>query len=372
MVILFWSIADGIASFALPIYMEQSLKNLSLVGLIFGCSSVFGLITAFILGSEQKGKTFKPYFYLSAFLAIGCFLLATIAKSWQGFLIIMILWGIYYESMNFCWIDFLGRFSRKWEHANVSGVLEMFSFLGYLLAPLITGFIVLIDRVPMTTSIFFMLIALLTFLIWFGKKRVDQDPPVRKLKLGQEFKLWYKVAKKGFWVLLAMLLYTIFWCSLIWSMGPIMLINQFGPKSAYIMSCFLIPGVFLQGYTGHLADKKGKRKFLILGLILAGLFMSLFSLSNNFVYKIIMALASAVGVAFVWPAADGLFADLVDRYKEEEEEVAGIRGVAHNLGYIIGPILAGLLGSLLGLPATFFLYGIFLVFSAVIMKFIWK
>ena len=363
LIILFWALADGVFSYVLPVFMEQSLKNLSLVGLVFSSSSVFGLISSFYLGSEQKGRTFKPYYLISMALAIIAYLLALKAHSWFIFIIIMALWGVYYEGINFCWMDFLNRFSQKFEHSGAAGILQMFSALGYLLGPIIAGFLIFQGRLAILPALTFVLISSLFFIFWFGRKKIEPDVPKRILGSKQELRVWLRVVKKSFWVVLANFLITTFWESLIWSMGPILLTATANKTASLVMSCFILPSVFLRGYSGRLADQKGKKKFIILGFIIAGLFLSLFGLSpssGGFIFKSLMAFGSAVGVCLFWPASDGLFIDLVNGYtKDNEEEVAGVRGAAHNLGYIIGPLMAGFLGSSLGLPTTFFLYGIF-------------
>lgn len=371
LVILFWSIADGIVSFALPIYLKQVLKDLFLVGLIFASSSFFGLLADIVFGSEQKNRTFRSYFVTSVILAIVAYLLTLKAYSWLSFLLVMALWGVYYESFNFCLVDFLSRFSKKWEHAQASGVVNMFFSLGYLLAPLIAGFVVLRGRIAMIDALFFITLSAFAFLFWFAGQGLKPEPPVKKLNFKEELKLWFKVGKKSFWVLnTSFLLYL--WESLIWGMGPILLLSTLGAKGSFVMVCFSVPRVFFQGYAGYWADKKGKKSFLILGLIITGVFLALFSLSNNLIFKSLMALVSALGASLVYPAADGLFIDMIDGYKEEEEEIAGVKGVAFNLGYIIGPIIAGFLGRALGLSLTFIIFGIFLVFGAILMKVFWR
>ena len=84
-----------------------------------------------------------------------------------------------------------------------------------------------------------------------------------------------------------------------------------------------------------------------------------------------MALLTAAGASLVWPAGNGLFIDLIDGYKEEEEEIAGLRGFTHNFAFILGPILAGLLAKFFGLDLVFLIFGAFLVFGAVFMKLLW-
>ncbi|GAF83474.1 unnamed protein product, partial [marine sediment metagenome] len=143
-------------------------------------------------------------------------------------------------------------------------------------------------------------------------------------------------------------------------------------KSAFVMACFVIPSVFLQGFTGYLADKKGKKNVLLGGLIIAGIFLSLFSFGQSFLFKALLALGSAIGASMVKPAVDGLFIDVIDGHKDGEEEVAGLRSTAHNLGYIIGPILAGFLAKAMGMPSVFLIYGVVLVLGAGAIKALWR
>lgn len=371
LVLLFWAIADGIASFSLPIFMKQVLGDLFLVGVIFGSSSFFGLLIDFFLGSEQKGRTFKPYFLGSIFLALITYLLVIKANSWQIFLLIMALWGFYFEIINFGLIDFLNRFTKKWEHAQSSGVVQMFSSLGYLLAPLIAGYMIFKNRTAILGALFFMLLAGFSFIWWFGDKKTEPEPPAKKLAFLEEFRLWWRVGRKTLWVWTASLLLSL-WDSLIWSMGPILLVSTMAEKAAYVMACFGVPSVFLQGYVGHWADKKGKKEFLIIGLLIMGIFLGLFSLTDNIILKIFMALISATGASFIRPTASGLFIDMIDGYRDEEEEIAGIKGLAHNLGFIIGPVTAGFLGKSLGLPTTFLIFGVLLTIGALLMKLFWR
>ena len=142
-VILFWAIADGIASFVFPVYLNRVLKDIRLVGLIFGSSSLFGILFDFILGCDQKGRSFKPYFFFSIILSCITYILGFKVNSGWGFLLIMALWGIYFDSLNFGIVDFLSNFTKKQEHAESSGVIEMFYSLGYLIAPIVAGYMIL-------------------------------------------------------------------------------------------------------------------------------------------------------------------------------------------------------------------------------------
>ena len=264
----------------------------------------------------------------------------------------MALWGIYFDSLNFGIVDFLSNFTKKQEHAESSGVIEMFYSLGYLIAPIVAGYMILKNRSAMGAALFFMISSGLFFMFWFSRIKVEPKLSKKKLSFLKEFKIWIKIGKKSLWILLALFLYAL-WDAFVWSIGPIFLISVLQEKSAYVMACFIIPSVFLQGFTGRLADKKGKKGFLWIGLITAGIFLSLFSFSSSLFLYALLALGSAMGACLIKPAVDGLFIDVIDEYKDGEEEVAGLRSVAHNLGYIIGPILAGFLANSFGIPFTF-------------------
>lgn len=371
LVVLFWAIADGVFSFLIPIYMQESLQNLFLMGIIFASSSFFGLLLDFFLGSEQKGRTFKPYFGFSVVLALLTYMLAFKAESPWTFLIIMALWGIYYDSMNFTIVDFVNRFSKKWEHAQSSGVVQMFFSFGVFLGPLLLAYLLLPGRSALGISIMAIIASFWLFYFYFRQEKSLPEPPSKKLSFKKELATWIRVSKKAYPVLICRFLIAV-WDSLVWSMGPILLLSIFKNRAALIMSCFILPSVIFQGYAGRLADKKGKKRFVILGLSLAGLFLALFNLIDNLAIKVLMVLASAIGSSLVWPAVDGLLVDVINKFKEVEEEVAGLRGLSFNLAYIITPITAGLMGKYLGLSNTFIIFGVFLFISALGIKIFWR
>ena len=127
-------------------------------------SIVNRLFFDFILGCDQNGRSFKPYFFFSIILACITYILGFKVNSALGFLLIMALWGIYFDSLNFGIVDFLSNFTKKQEHAESSGVIQMFYSFGYLIAPIVAGYMVLKNRSAMGASLFFMILSGLFFL----------------------------------------------------------------------------------------------------------------------------------------------------------------------------------------------------------------
>src|SRR3989338_9146500 len=142
LVILFWAVFDGITTYVTPLVLTESGLSKTAIGLIIGSSSVFGAVVDFLMCKLFKNSHYRRVFMgMFAFSALYLLVLAT-AKTFWLFLLAMTLWGVYYDLKNFGSFDFIARFTRTAEHYSSFGVMTVFQAGGYLLAPLIAGFLI--------------------------------------------------------------------------------------------------------------------------------------------------------------------------------------------------------------------------------------
>ncbi|MFX1567274.1 MAG: MDR family MFS transporter [Promethearchaeota archaeon] len=96
-------------------------------------------------------------------------------------------------------------------------------------------------------------------------------------------------------------------------------------------------------FGGALADKYGRRKMILFGLIVSGIGSVLLGLVDNlYVFYMLAAFLGLVG-SFGGPARQAMVVDLLP--KEKQTEGFGIQRVAFNLSAVIGPLLGGFLAS---------------------------
>lgn len=133
----------------------------------------------------------------------------------------------------------------------------------------------------------------------------------------------------------------------------------------FFFSAYSLTWTFLQLYTGYLSDRFGKKKFTVLGLLIYGLFLLLCGLSQNFLQLVIFRVFQGIGLGLFGPAALGLVAQM----KKKGKSFALYR-TASGLGFMVGPIIGGILGSvnvtypffvggflsLLAIPSVFLMY----------------
>ena len=103
---------------------------------------------------------------------------------------------------------------------------------------------------------------------------------------------------------------------------------------------------------GMLADRKGKRTFMILGLLVSAAAMAGMAFVESFPWLIVFVITSSLGLAMFSPAALGLLSDSVSL--QRQSTAMGIYGgLCENTGIIAGSALGGFVWSALGPRATF-------------------
>ena len=141
---------------------------------------------------------------------------------------------------------------------------------------------------------------------------------------------------------------------------PLLATQVVGVGPAAVGILFTINGVtttVLGIPMGMLADRKGKRALMMLGLLVSASAMGGMAFVGSFNWLIVFVILASLGMAMFSPAALGLFSDAVPLHRQST--AMGIYGGAcENTGIIAGSALGGFVWSTWG-PQTTFLIGTF-------------
>jgi MFS family permease len=104
---------------------------------------------------------------------------------------------------------------------------------------------------------------------------------------------------------------------------------------------------------GRLADRRGKRVLMIIGLVVAAIGLAGYASANNFAWLTGYIIINSIGQAMFSPAAVALLSDTVPF--QWQNTAMGVYGACEDAGVIAGSALGGVAWTELGPPAPFIL-----------------
>lgn len=370
--VLFWTMFDSIVSYISPILIESQGYSATALGLIIGSSSFFGAIFDFFISKVLKRADFRRIFILMMILSLLHPWILSQARGVGLWLLAMASWGIYFDLYGFGTFDYVGRHSRASLHAANFGIIQIFKALANVLGPLFVGLIIVekIDNKIFHWQWLFLFIAsifLVLLIIFYNRRPYEiKGNATPKKPLILEFKIWKRVSK----TLLPVLLITTFVFildSFFWTLAPI-----FGEKHHWgglFLVSFTLPSLIFGWYMGPITKKFGKKRTAFLGLLLGSIILSLFSYFGNSWLSMILIFLAACFFSLIIPAVDGAYADYISETPRAETEIAGLADFAFNVGYVAGPIIAGLLADYFGIAQAFSFIGVVgILISLILLK----
>lgn len=377
--LFFWAIFDGILGYLVPLVITQAGFSDTVMGIIFGSSSIVGAAFDFLLSKYITNTHFRRiYFGLFAICALYPLILWQAKGVWM-FLLAMAMWGVYFDLENFGNFDFVGRKADTESHAAHFGVLTSFKAIGYLLAPLLAGLLIGATTIGSNPFIFAWIMLgvsaiFFVMLLIKGRKKeaTDVEPKVIKsVNLVRELFLWRSIGK----ILFPVLCLTIFLNiidAFFWTIGPLTAESfaSFHPFNGLFLIAYEVPPLLTGLLVGSIANKYGKKKTAFVSLVIGSLILIYMSLFSNFLLVIGMVFIASCFIALSWPAINGAYADYISETMKYEKEIEGIEDFATNFGYIVGPIVAGFLADKVGnLPSFAFLGISGVIVGLVLLKF---
>lgn len=372
MMLFFWAIFDGVLGYLVPLVITQAGFSDTVMGIIFGSSSIVGAVFDFILSKYLTNTHFRRI-YLGLFAVCALYPLILLqAKGVWMFLLAMAMWGMYFDLENFGNFDFVGRKADTEIHASHFGMLISFKSVGYLLAPLIAGLLIGTTKIGSQPFVFAWIMLgiaaiFFVFVLLMGRKsdKSDVEPKtIKPVNLLREIFLWKTIGK----ILLPVLCLTIFLNiidAFFWTIGPLTAESfaSFHPLNGLFLVAYEIPPLLTGLLVGSIANAFGKKKTAFVALIIGSLVLIYMSLFSNFLVITGMVFLASCFIAISWPSINGAYADYISETMKYEKEIEGIEDFATNFGYIVGPMLAGFLADRVGNIQSF----AFLGFAGVIV-----
>ena len=288
----------------------------------------------------------------------------------------MALWGLYYNLHNFGGFDFISRTSAEVERGRHSGVLSVFKFLGYIIAPLLVGFIMAgtgneVGMGPFVLAWAVIAISFLFYLIvvWEGHSRELSLSPVASLPTTERgMRALRRIGSVIFPVLLFTALYNVVE-SFFWTLGPLLAENfrELHPWNGLFVTAYFLPLLFSGWFVGRITRKFGKKRSAFAAMALgASILTSFYFVENPYALLVLIFLASLF-ITFSLPSINSAYVDYISEDRGEEREIESLTDFAANGGYIVGPVLAGFLADTFGNLHTFGFLGIGALVAALLL-----
>lgn len=363
----FWTIFDGMLSFAAPILMTRNGLTESVMGIVLGTSSVAGIFFDLILCHVLKNTNFRRMYLLMIIFSSLFPLLLWQSKTIFLFILAMSLWGLYYDFFSLGNFDFISRYVNKGNFSSSFGLLSVFVTLGYFFSPIIAGFLI---GEEITAQFFLVswaclgLSGIFLFLLFFIFNRKDEKPglmeqmPKKSFGFLKELRLWKKIGN-----FILPILFLTFFLNVIdafyWTVGPLLSekLNMDGERGVFMMT-FLLPSLIAGWVVGKITKYFGKKRTAFISLICGSLFLIGFVFIKNSFFLIIINLIASFFIALSLPAINGAYADYISESPKLEKEIETLEDSFTNLGYVVGPVAAGFISQYFGYTTSFSLLGV--------------
>ncbi len=133
------------------------------------------------------------------------------------------------------------------------------------------------------------------------------------------------------------------------------------------LSAYLLPSILTGWFVGRITKKFGQKRTAYIAFIMSAVLMGLIGFMKSPIVLLATVFLSSMINSIAWPAIKGAYADYICEAQAVETEIEGLGDFALNIGYVLGPILAGLLAGLFGNSYSFSILGGFSVLVTVIL-----
>jgi MFS family permease len=349
----------GMVAPLLPVYAHELGAGALQIGLIFGAFSLTRSVFVPYFGklSDRKGK--KPLLTIGLFLYFLLSLLYAVSNGVWPLVLLRLGQGFASAMILPVAQAYVGMITPEQREGRLMGIFNMSIYGGLSAGPVLGGLVkdwfnIEISFLSMgALTLFGFILCLVSLpaedLFLKNKNNINHRSMsvsyIKMLKSPQVFSLF--MFRACFTTCIG----------IIWTFLPLLAGTQLGLSGSAIgflvMIHVLVAGL-LQAPMGYIADQMNKRVLVIGGGILGVVAVLSLIKASSFMEIVLVSglLGLAGGISFPAVMAIGV---IQGRQNDAMGSMMGLLAMAHSVGMLIGPILAGMLMDLFSLKATFFL-----------------
>jgi MFS family permease len=123
-----------------------------------------------------------------------------------------------------------------------------------------------------------------------------------------------------------------------------------------------LPYAFLPVIAGYLGDRLGKPRLYLLSIFAAGFATLLLAATNTIQGILAVQVLLGIGLALFWPISEALVSEISS--VQERASAIGMYAVAWGSGFLIGPLISGIIAEAAGFQSAFFVAGALILITA--------
>ena len=348
---------ESVMGYYFPIALEKASGSNFSTGLIIGLCNLAALACDFLFPEIFKKKTWKFLFLAAIILQIGFPGFTNLAIALGGvtlFVVAAIFWNVYYEFMAFSRQNFIVSNESKENFSQVWGVISVLCSIVGLLGPVVGSSI--LRETLANRFLFFGIFQSLTLIIALVLISLSPSKPQEhglsrrihhKVSIFKDIKLWEILGAKVFPIIILGIMISVINAAVM-SFGGLMGIEMFGGQDLdwLLVFVFAVPSILASVILIKFSVRRYKKRISQVLLVASGISLCLMPFLKHYpVVILILFFLCSLFLSFAWILNEAVYSDLSQRADDEKLYINGMERINDSLGYLIGPILIGLLAD---------------------------